>query len=91
MPAGAPQKAVARINTALNSALDDPGIRRRLRDQSVPDERFATTPQEFGAWIAAEYARWGEVIKDAESNEGPAELRVRSHRTWEGESSWRQP
>ena len=65
MPAGAPQKAVARINTALNSALDDPGIRRRLRDQSVPDERFATTPQEFGAWIAAEYARWGEVIKDA--------------------------
>jgi tripartite-type tricarboxylate transporter receptor subunit TctC len=65
MPAGAPQKAVARINTALNSALDDPGIRRRLCDQSVPDERFATTPQEFGAWIAAEYARWGEVIKDA--------------------------
>jgi tripartite-type tricarboxylate transporter receptor subunit TctC len=65
MPAGAPREAVARINSALNTALDDPGIRKRLRDQSVPDERFATTPQEFGAWIAAEHARWGKVIRDA--------------------------
>lgn len=65
MPAGAPRKAVARINAALNRALDDPGIRKRLRDQGVPDERFATTPQKFGAWIAEEFARWGKVIKDA--------------------------
>lgn len=65
MPAGAPGHAVARINATLNMALDDAAIRKRLRDQSVPDERFATTPQEFGAWIAAEHARWGKVIKDA--------------------------
>lgn len=65
MPAGAPREAVARINAALNTALDEPGIRKRLRQQGVPDERFAATPQEFGAWIGAEHARWGKVIKDA--------------------------
>lgn len=65
MPARAPREAIAQINAALNTALDDPGIRKRLREQSVPDERFATTPQEFGAWIAAEHARWRKVIKDA--------------------------
>jgi len=65
MPAGAPREAVARINGALNMALDDAEIRKRLRDQGVPDERFATTPQKFGAWVAAEHARWGKVIKDA--------------------------
>ena len=65
MPAQAPQEAVARINAALNTARDDPGIRKRLQEQGVPDERYATTPQQFGAWIAAEYARWGKAIKDA--------------------------
>ncbi len=65
MPAGAPRKAAARINAALNAALDEPGIRKRLREQGVPDERFATKPRDFGAWIAAEHARWGKVIKDA--------------------------
>jgi tripartite-type tricarboxylate transporter receptor subunit TctC len=65
MPAGAPGKAIARINAALNTALDEPRIRDRLREEGVPDERFATTPQEFGAWVAAEHARWGKVIKDA--------------------------
>lgn len=65
MPAGAPPEAVARVNNTLNLALDDAGIRKRRREQGVPDKRFATTPQKFGAWVAAEHARWGKVIKDA--------------------------
>ena len=46
-------------------ALATPQIRKRLREEGVSDERFATSPREFGTWVAAENARWGRVIKDA--------------------------
>jgi tripartite-type tricarboxylate transporter receptor subunit TctC len=63
-PAGTPRTIVGRLNVALNAALDLPEIRERLRAEGVPDERFASTPQEFGAWIASEYALWGKVIRE---------------------------
>jgi tripartite-type tricarboxylate transporter receptor subunit TctC len=63
-PSGTPPSVVARLNTALNAALDVPEIRERLRAEGVPEERFATTPEAFGAWIAAEYALWGKVIRE---------------------------
>ncbi len=65
VPAGTPREVVAILNTALNTALDLPEVRKRLIEEGVPDERFASTPAEFSAWIAAEYARWGKVIRDA--------------------------
>lgn len=65
VPAGTPREVVTKLNTALNSALDLPEIRKRLSEEGVPEERFATTPREFGAWIAAEHARWGKVIREA--------------------------
>jgi len=65
MPAGAPREAVARMNSALNSVLAAPQVRKRLHDEGVSDERFATTPQQLGAWVAAEHAHWGKVIRDA--------------------------
>ena len=63
-PSGTPPAVVERLNTALNAALDLPEIRERLRAEGVPEERFATTPEAFGAWIAAEYALWGKVIRE---------------------------
>lgn len=63
-PSGTPPAVIARLNSALNSALDLPEIRERLRAEGVPEERFATTPEAFGAWIAAEYALWGKVIRE---------------------------
>ena len=63
-PSGTPPGVVERLNTALNAALDLPEIRERLRAEGVPEERFATTPEAFGAWIAAEYALWGKVIRE---------------------------
>ena len=64
VPAATPRSAVTRLHTALNSALDMPQVREHLRAQGVPDERFASTPEAFGAWIASEYALWGKVIRE---------------------------
>jgi tripartite-type tricarboxylate transporter receptor subunit TctC len=64
VPAATPPSLVARLNTALNSTLDLPEIRERLRAEGVPDERFASTPEAFGAWIASEYALWGKVMRE---------------------------
>jgi tripartite-type tricarboxylate transporter receptor subunit TctC len=64
-PAGTPSAVIAKLNSRLNAALELPEIRKQLIAEGVPDERFASTPAEFGAWIAQEHARWGRVIKDA--------------------------
>src|SRR5688572_2821446 len=64
VPAATPSTVIARLNSALNSALEGPEIRARLRAEGVPDERFASTPAAFGAWIASQYTLWGEVIRE---------------------------
>jgi tripartite-type tricarboxylate transporter receptor subunit TctC len=63
-PSGTPAATIARLNGVLNNALDLPEIRVRLRAEGVPDERFATTPEAFGAWIAGEYAMAGKIIRE---------------------------
>jgi tripartite-type tricarboxylate transporter receptor subunit TctC len=63
-PAGTSLETIARLNAALNNALQMPEIRERLRAEGVPDERFATTPEAFGAWYAAEYSMAGKIIRE---------------------------
>ena len=63
-PTGTPSAIIARLNAALNHVLELSEIRERLRAEGVPDERFATTPEAFGAWIAAEYATAGKIIRE---------------------------
>ena len=65
-PTGTPDPIVKRLNAELNAVLVRPEIVERLRAEGVPTEQgVASTPEQFGALIAAEYARWGKVIKDA--------------------------
>lgn len=64
VPAATPRSITDRLNQALNAALDVPDVRERLRAEGVPNERFASTPEAFGAWIASEYALWGKVIRE---------------------------
>lgn len=64
-PAGTPPEIVARLNAELNKALEDPQLKERLANEGVPPERVrGGKPEEFGAWVASEHARWGKVIKD---------------------------
>ena len=65
-PANLPRPIVTQLNTALNRALTAPDLAERLRGEGVPDNlRVTSTPEEFGAWVASEYERWGKVIREA--------------------------
>lgn len=60
-PAGTPTRAVARMNGALNEALNDPAIQSSMRNLGV--EPRPSRPEDFGAYIALEEAKWAKVIK----------------------------
>ena len=65
-PKGTPRDIVDKLARALDQALDDPGVKKRLADlgASLPtkDER---TPAKFDAFVKAEIARWSPILKAA--------------------------
>jgi tripartite-type tricarboxylate transporter receptor subunit TctC len=65
-PRGLPPEITEKLAAALNEALDDPGVQKRLADLggTIPskDER---TPARFGAFVKSEIARWSPILKAA--------------------------
>ncbi len=61
-PAGTPAAAIARFNSAMVTALKDPGLRERLRESGTTPA--PSSPTDFGNYIAEQIARWGMVIKE---------------------------
>jgi tripartite-type tricarboxylate transporter receptor subunit TctC len=65
-PKGTPKLIVDKLATALDSALDDPAVTKRLGElgASIPakTERNATA---FGRMVKAEIARWSPILKAA--------------------------
>jgi tripartite-type tricarboxylate transporter receptor subunit TctC len=61
-PVATPAPAIAKFSAALIAALDDPGLRQRLRDSGTTPA--PSSPEEFGKYLREEIARWGKVIKD---------------------------
>jgi tripartite-type tricarboxylate transporter receptor subunit TctC len=62
-PAGMPGSAVARINAAIHTMLQEPETRARLEPEAA--DPAPGTPEEFGRFISAEKARWGALIRRA--------------------------
>jgi tripartite-type tricarboxylate transporter receptor subunit TctC len=62
-PAGTPRPVIDRLNAELGKALQHPDARERIL--GVGAEPKHTTPEEFGALIRSEIARWAKVIKAA--------------------------
>ena len=62
-PAGLPREMVVRMNQILVKGLRDPEVIERFA--GIGAEVLPSTPEEFSAFIRAEYARWGEVIRSA--------------------------
>jgi tripartite-type tricarboxylate transporter receptor subunit TctC len=60
-PAGTPEAIIRRLHEAMMASLRNPEVLERLRQNSI----FPTpgTPEEFPAYLAAESAKWGEVIR----------------------------
>jgi tripartite-type tricarboxylate transporter receptor subunit TctC len=61
--AGAPAAAIAALNRAVNEALAKPGLRNALTAVGV--EPKGGTAEAMGALLAADTARWAEVIEKA--------------------------
>src|SRR5262245_40339668 len=60
-PAGMPREIVMTLNAALNRAVVAPAFVQRFG--VIGDEPGGGTPEEFGALIRSELAKWGDVIK----------------------------
>jgi tripartite-type tricarboxylate transporter receptor subunit TctC len=60
-PAGTPRPIVDWLNAETKKAFSAPDLRARLEGQGLTLP--LGTPEEFGAHVAAETKRWGEVIR----------------------------
>src|SRR5262245_793728 len=62
-PRGTPRQVINRLNAAINEALKQPDVQERFAASSI--EVIGGSPKEFGAYVAAEIKRWGEVARAA--------------------------
>jgi tripartite-type tricarboxylate transporter receptor subunit TctC len=65
-PKGTSKDIIAKLAAALDKALDDPSVRKRLADLggSVPAKQ-ERTPASFARLVKAEIARWSPILKAA--------------------------
>lgn len=63
VPAATPTPIVEKINAGVVAALRDPEVKARLA--KVAAEAAPSTPDEFGAFLKSEIAKWAKVAKDA--------------------------
>ena len=62
-PAGTPKEIVQRLNAEINKILQMPDVREKLAAAAL--EPGGGTPEQFGAVIKADLARWPAVVKKA--------------------------
>jgi tripartite-type tricarboxylate transporter receptor subunit TctC len=62
-PAATPRPIIERLNRELNLILAEPDTRKRLFDQG--SEPLSSSADEFTAFIATEYTRWGQRVRDS--------------------------
>lgn len=60
-PAGLPPAIIARLNTALNTAMARPQVSEALARQGIQPQRG--TPEAFASYVAAEVRKWTGVVQ----------------------------
>ena len=63
-PAGTPREIVLRLNAEINKALQSSQVTQRYAADNAVAE--IGSPEQFGAFIAREQARWREVVRKAD-------------------------
>jgi tripartite-type tricarboxylate transporter receptor subunit TctC len=63
VPAGVPQRIIARLNSELLKVLATPNLQQRMGNAGI--DASASTPAELGAFVKAEIAKWTKVVKIA--------------------------
>ncbi len=62
-PAGTPAAVIERLNLEINKALKQPDVISRMQTEGA--DPASSSPQEFGAFFAAEIVKWTEVVRKA--------------------------
>ncbi|HRA23421.1 MAG TPA: tripartite tricarboxylate transporter substrate binding protein [Usitatibacteraceae bacterium] len=62
-PAGTPKEIVARMHREIEKIVQMPEVQERLSASGA--EPVASTPEQFGAYLSSEVAKWGRVVKQA--------------------------
>jgi tripartite-type tricarboxylate transporter receptor subunit TctC len=60
-PAATPPAIVTQLNAVIVKALNDPDVKKKISEQGA--EPHPEKPAEFAAFIQAETAKWGKVVK----------------------------
>lgn len=63
VPTGTPRDIIHKINAAIVKVLARPAIKERFA--SFGAESFSSTPEQLGAFIKQDFAKWTKVVKDA--------------------------
>jgi tripartite-type tricarboxylate transporter receptor subunit TctC len=65
-PKGTPKPVIDRLNAALKTALKDPTLKARFADLGTePVTDSQATPEALNAYLKAQIALWGPIIKKA--------------------------
>jgi tripartite-type tricarboxylate transporter receptor subunit TctC len=59
---GTPTAILTRLHTEVAKILHTPEVKQRMA--ALGAEPVGNTPEEFGAFIKGEMARWGKIIKE---------------------------
>ena len=62
LPAGTPPAIAQKLNESINQALQGADMRERL--DALAFEPVGGTPQQFSAYVKAEIAKWGKVVRE---------------------------
>ncbi|HEY8068755.1 MAG TPA: tripartite tricarboxylate transporter substrate binding protein [Burkholderiales bacterium] len=62
LPTGTAPAIVQKLNEAVNRSLQAPDMRERL--DALAFEPVGGTPQQFAAYVRAEIAKWGKVVRE---------------------------
>lgn len=62
-PAKTPKDVMARLNKEVVAAVNDPDVKKKLRDLNV--QARSSSPEQAAELLASEIKRWGEVISRA--------------------------
>ncbi len=63
-PAGMPREIVTKLHAAMVRTLQDPEVKKRFLDQGA-EPAPSRSPEEFGAFIRSELAKWAKVVKES--------------------------
>jgi tripartite-type tricarboxylate transporter receptor subunit TctC len=64
LPAATPREVIRRVHADITRIQTAPEFRKRMLDQGI-DQSDADTPEKHAAFMKAEFARWGKVIREA--------------------------